>query len=188
MTKNHLPLLVLASAVLGILVWFDNRPDKGAEEPRPLANSSGDSQLAKVKASAQSPTPSNAPNARDSDLPTSANPLAELDRKRLRDTIARPLFAQSRRPPQVVRLAPSPIIEKKKLKPVAYKLLGVADAGDRAIALLGRESDGRNFRVEVGDMLSGWSVSSITKESVLLERKDGSAITVYLFKDSAAPP
>lgn len=188
MKKSYLPLLVLACAILGFLVWLDNRPNGAVEEPRPLADISGDDQVGEAKASTPAAPASHASNQPNSEASVPANPLLKLDKKRLRDTVARPLFVPGRRPPKVVKAAPPRIVKsKEKPKPVNYKLLGVAKAGERTIALLARESDGRNFRVEVGDMLSGWSVSSITTDSVRLERSDGITSTVNLFKDTATP-
>ena len=62
-------------------------------------------------------------------------------------------------------------------------LLGIVSYSDRAIALLRKKSDGMNFRVEVGGMLSGWRVSKVAPKSVLLERDDGTSMTVPLFKE-----
>ena len=65
-------------------------------------------------------------------------------------------------------------------------LLGIVSDGDRAIALLREKSDGMIFRVEVGDMLGGWRFSKVTPKSVLIERNDGTSMTVPLLNSYPA--
>lgn len=182
MANKSLLWLLPAAAVLGMLVWLDNRKDEGEEGPGTTVSASGTKPPANVEPAAKLAPSEDRHSVPPTDPALGSNPLATLDINRLSDTIKRPLFAPTRRPPRMVR-APAPVIKKKKKpKPAAYKLLGVAKSGNRTVALLGRESDGRSFLVEKGDTLSGWSVAQITKDSILLERGDGSNTTVYLFR------
>jgi hypothetical protein len=106
------------------------------------------------------------------------NPLASLDRESLRDMTERPLFAPTRRPPPTP--APpeaAPVFEPPPAPPATpdYALLGIVRDGDRAIALLRSRSEGRNLRVEAGDMVGGWEIAAVDTLSVRLRGRDGAA-------------
>jgi hypothetical protein len=169
-------LLFPVGLVLGVLVWLDN---SGTDD------TSGTTVVQPVDRSGHTAatTDDTRPALRRGDLATATvttigNPLAVVDKERLRATVDRPLFAPSRsRPPVAVKreevaAAPPP--------PPSFALLGVVTDGGRTIALLRRVADGTSFRVEVGDTIGGWQVASVEANSIRLQRPDGTSRTVPL--------
>lgn len=181
MEKSKLPLLILLVLGLSALVWFDYQSEETAPGKNVAETNAGEAVSALDE-------PSDAENPASTDT-ASANPLASLKIDTLRATVERPLFASSRQrpPPPPVRVS-RPVFKsqpkpKPKPKPPSYILLGIVSGGERATALLRQKSDGRNIRVEVGDMIGGWHVAKVKAKSVLLERNDDSSQTVLLFKE-----
>ena len=171
MADNRLPLLMLVAAGLGGLLWWDmssgpETPDVVAAAP-PISRLEG--RILNGEAAMTAP-------ARGSGT---ANPLAGLSRESLRDMVERPRFTPSRRPPPPP--APpeaAPVFAPPPPAPPAtpdYTLLGVIREGTRAIALLRSRSEGRNLRVEAGDVIGGWEIAAIGAVSVRLTRGDGTA-------------
>lgn len=113
--------------------------------------------------------------------PQSGNPLASLDKATLSDWVGRPLFAPSRKRPPNADPAAAP--QADAAPPPTFELLGVVRDKDRATALLRKKSDGASFRVQVGDMLSGWRISKVDSRSVILLRSDGTSETISLFDE-----
>jgi len=100
------------------------------------------------------------------------------------ELIARPLFAQTRRPPPrapVHTQSPSP-------PPVATTngmvLLGVLNTGAKAVALVTVPGQSRPYLVTVGDKLGDWKITSIKPDRILLRTGD---TTGMLSLPAAAP-
>jgi len=172
--KTRPVLLALACLALGALVFLDNRPAFD-EKPQPS-----------VRTELQSPNPTehdgpaqNAiePNSVGLEL---SNPLADFDKAGLSDWIERPLFAPSRQRPATIAKTALPRQTAPKQPPPSYDLLGIVRNGERAIALLRKKGEGTSFRVEVGDMVGGWSIAKVESASVVLKRADGTSQTVTL--------
>ena len=167
MANNRLPLLMVAAAGLGALLWWDMR--SRPETPGVVAARRVESREQDRRAAS---TPARRPGVE------TVNPLASLDKASLRDMTERPLFTPTRRPPP----KPAPReAEAAYVPPPAppstpdYTLLGIIRDGDRAIALLRGRSDGRNLRVEAGDMIGGWEIAAVDTVSVRLKREGGAA-------------
>jgi hypothetical protein len=183
MTKNRIWLLVVLALGLGALLWWDNQPGGAPDRPAGKREAGG------IDARPRAARPAAAPLASPQPfLPAAggeaANPLAALDKDSLNEMVERPLFAPSRHrppPPSVAASEPEPpAAPPPKPAPPSYILLGVVRDGDRAIALLRNRSDGRNFRVEVGDMIGGWQIAAVGPVSVMLKRADGTQHEVQL--------
>jgi hypothetical protein len=183
-TQKRPLLLILVSLGLGILVWLDNRGDGPptrqvpAPQTYPSPDAGKEAQDAGSGSEAVS-TPAMASGAR------LENPLSTIDKSALKDWVERPLFAPSRKrpPPAASASAAAPQAVGLKPQPRTYELMGVVLDGGRAIALLRTISDGTHFRVETGDMIGGWRVARVDSKSVVLEREDGTAQTVPLYRE-----
>jgi general secretion pathway protein N len=160
-----MPILMLAAAGLGALLWLDMQSEP--ETPDVVAPA-GPAQGVQSRTPVGERPPSG----------EMVNPLASLDKESLRDVTERPLFAPTRRPPR--KPAPveaAPVFEPPPAPPATpdYTLLGIVRDGDRAIALLRSRSEGRNLRVEAGDMIGGWEIAAVDTLSVKLKGRDGAA-------------
>lgn len=178
-------LLIIVCVGLGLLVWQDNRDfivsllGTGGSEPRQtMATVPGSANVKSPTAEAPGPETASVP---DLSL-LSGNPLASFDKESLTNWVLRPLFAPARsRPPpaeQKVSSAPPP-------PPPDYQLVGVMLNPARTIALLRSKETGIEFHVEVGDMLKGWLVADVGKDSVRLQRDDQTS-QIIRFKKSCA--
>jgi hypothetical protein len=177
MTKNRLPWLMVLALGMGLLLWLDQAgtdgiaPRAGGQVVLSLPSENPSHGLA---VAASSLTDSNATRFDGQ----AKNPLADLDVEVLRAMVERPLFTPSRRPPPMPETVvvpqssiPAPLAPASP--PPSYILLGVIRDGDRAIALLRGREDGRNIRVEAGDVIGGWEISAVQQASVSLRRQDG---------------
>jgi hypothetical protein len=173
-SRNWLPLLLAAMAVLAGLVLWDRQSGEGAS---PAAVRAAD------KSVRVHPTPRTEQNV---------NPLANLTLDKLHDTLGRPLFEKSRRPveapappppppPVLVAPAPPPSIDRN-----ALSLLGVVASQGRAIALINRKATGQNVRVRVGDEVDGWTIISIEPQRVMIRHGD-TQIALQLFRRKGLP-
>ena len=169
MANNRLPLLMAAAVGFGALLWWDMQSKSERQYTVGPAR--------RIEAREQDGQAS-APITERVLGGETVNPLASLDKESLRDMIERPLFTPTRRPPP----KPAPReTEAAFVPPPApasapdYTLLGIIRDGDRAIALLHSRSDGRNLRMEAGDMIGGWEVADVDRVSVRLRGKDGTA-------------
>lgn len=136
-----------------------------------------DSQDGPPAASPPAPvTPSRVPPAAKSEPVPSGNPLWGIPMRQLSATVARPLFAPSRRPPPPVvanvnRAAPPPpppkVVEPEKLQ---LSLVGTVAAGEAGIAIF-LEQGGRNvLRLKTGEDHKGWILRAVQRREVVLEK------------------
>ncbi|WP_088344855.1 MULTISPECIES: hypothetical protein [Rhodomicrobium] len=184
MTKNRAPWLILIALAMGLLLWLDRGARQAGNEGK-SRSSNGVVMLSPID---RNPA-RDAPAARPIHLPDGGldNPLAELDIESLSATVERPLFAPSRRPapaPDLTAAAPPPIAPPAPPPPAPpnYTLLGVIKDGGRAVALLRNRDDGRNIRVEAGDVIGTWEIANVRAAAVSLRRADGALHELRLAK------
>jgi hypothetical protein len=186
MLEKYRPfLLILVSVALAALVWLDNQnllfPEKDA-----VIRSTAEGPVAAThvadanKSQPSEPEPGQAPAPAAADPLLNGNPLASFDKATLENWVDRPLFAPSRKrpPPQMAAKA-----EAKAQPPPDYHLLGVVLNRKRTIALMRSEGTGADVRVQVGDMVGGWAVTAVDRESVTLKRDEDTSQTVRFKKD-----
>ena len=118
-------------------------------------------------------------------MPLIANPLSDMKREELNETIDRPLFSPTRRafvsPSRGVIIAPTtPSYRSKKF---SYKLLGVLISKGRSIALIRDLSDGRNIRVRLGDRVQGWSIGKVGRHQISLNKRGEKSMVLKLFPE-----
>jgi len=177
---NTTQLLAPLCVALGVLVWLDN------SGPEDSGGSSSSVVGAIERHQRATDTTVDAPSVGQSEAPSGAsaaatgNPLADVDKADLSATVERPLFAPQRSRPPVAAEEHEEVAAPPPPPPPSYELLGVVTHDGRAIALLSRAEDGTSFRVEVGDTVGGWQVSSVEPKSVRLTRQDGTTRTVPL--------
>lgn len=112
------------------------------------------------------PTP---PAAAVVDTPEALTELPPIDV--FSETVARPLFMATRRPPE-------PEEVEAAVEPVAgvernlFNLLGVVISEDERVALVTRRRGGDFLRLVVGQRIDGWLVVTIKPDSMTLSRDD----------------
>ncbi|MDX2159245.1 MAG: hypothetical protein SFW09_22295 [Hyphomicrobiaceae bacterium] len=170
---NRRTLLMLATAVgLGVLVYLDRRePPPATRLPHRPEQDIG--RPATIRT-----------DVRQEVSLAHGHPLGGLRLADLGETMARPLFEPSRRPPARPP-PPPPVVVDSGPKPSAalapaFRLVGVVTSGDRPLALLSAGGH-RAQRVEVGDALGGWKVVRIAPAEVAMQR-DGNEIVLRLFQ------
>jgi len=176
MAKFRMPVLIVLGLALALLVWLDNqREDQAAND------TSRDSQ----QTTATKPVEPSKVGTETVTIVQRRNPLAVLQRQQFHDTVARPLFSPTRKPPPKPA---QPVAQPNRPQTIRgpnlneFALLGVVYSEDKtAIALLRETKSGRNFRVEQGDMLGGWQVVKVDATHVKLT-KDGVSVDLPLFK------
>lgn len=165
--------MVLLCLVLGVAVWFDNRPSDKPKATQP-------SLRAEVRRETPAELAVETAEPRG-DAARFRNPLATVKKSDLQETVLRPLFAPSRHRPAVA--APRPVVEAPPPKQRdRFDLLGVLKDNERAVAVIRDKNDGASFRVERGDMIAGWRVAKIQSTSVVLEQTNGETVTVPLYR------
>jgi general secretion pathway protein N len=104
------------------------------------------------------------------------------------ESLARPLFRASRRPPEPEKPAPqaatpraAPPPKQVAQLPEGLELIGIMKDGDRAGRALIRLGGATGQWVEVGHMLQGWRLSRIEPGSILFET-DGRQERLTLFR------
>jgi len=113
----------------------------------------------------------------------SAPPPAQPDISAFSEIVARPLFAQTRRP--VPPKAEVKVAENAP-KPETFDLIGVVISKDGRMALLRTLSTSEVTRAVEGQNVGGWKVSDIKPTQVVLRHGDDSE--VIKINDAAAPP
>jgi len=165
--SQHLPLLMAALACLAALLYWDNSAPPADDIARPSAQRGA----SRDAADQSEPFPEVAESL--------DHPAKHLSLSHLNETVARPLFEPSRRPP------PAPEQQASSPQPIEpatprYRLLGVVSAPDRVIALIW-QGDSRPLSVGPGDMVDGWRVDRITPVEVTLT-KDGRSVRLSVFR------
>ncbi len=97
--------------------------------------------------------------------PYAIPPLAELS-----ETVGRPLFSPTRRPPEPETTLP----EETPVQATSGELtlVGVVIAGENRIALVRQRNDSKLLRVVTAQIIAGWSVEEILPTSAILRRGD----------------
>ncbi|MFC0388345.1 hypothetical protein [Muricoccus vinaceus] len=129
-----------------------------------LAACAGLAALAVTREAPVLPPPPGAGTAAGGYAPVAA--LPEPPRGPWAEQVARPLFAQDRRPPVLA----TPVATRREPEPPPpLAAAGIVLQAGVAVALL-RLPDDRVVRVAVGDEVGGWQVSRIADDGVLLTR------------------
>jgi hypothetical protein len=152
-------LWALAAVLFGATVW-----------PFLVAVPLGDGEAGAARRQTQ---PFLAPSAADLALP----PLETFS-----ETLNRPLFAATRRPPSPLAVlqgqqGATPTTEKtgpkgEKLVLGTYLLSGIVVTSDQKIVLLKHVTSGKSLRVAEGEMLDDWKIATVAPEYVILRRGD----------------
>jgi hypothetical protein len=98
------------------------------------------------------------------------------------EIVARPLFAESRRPPSKAEVK----VASNEPPPETLDLIGVVISARGRMALLRTLSTSEVTRAIEGQSVGGWEVSDIKPTQVVLRRGDDSE--VIKINDAAAPP
>jgi hypothetical protein len=108
-----------------------------------------------------------------------------LDLASLEQTAARPLFADTRRPPEPESIETSPVVSetipetpKVEVSSLDHTLVGIFATAETKLALLRSNRRGKIVRVGVGDMVDGWTVTKISTEQVELEQSGETRVLV----------
>ena len=109
--------------------------------------------------------------------------LLDLTRAKLNETIARPLFASTRRPfitatkfvPPTRKLVPA------RSQKASYKLLGVLIGDTNSVALIRDLLKGENIRVSEGDEVQGWRIGQVQRHKISLKKKGEKVMVLNLF-------
>jgi hypothetical protein len=113
-------------------------------------------------------------NATLEDSKRTGNPLWAVPLESLSATQQRPIFSPSRRPrPAVAALPiqaapPPPPVEQPRAPLLA--LVGVIASGGNSIAILVDETTKAVIRLKAGESHSGWTLSSVERREVTLEK------------------
>jgi len=106
------------------------------------------------------------PNVQAQPLQLPASPLRNLSLAQYQELLERPLFWSERRALQnaaAVDVATSN-------QPLAFVLNGVVTSPESSYALLGKAGGNEVIKAQPGDVVEGWEIESMTKDSVTLHR------------------
>ena len=98
---------------------------------------------------------------------------------RLAVALERPLFTESRRPPEAPAPAPTPL---------DATLAGILSAGEEKVAIVLGPGAERGHRLREGDVFRGWRVVKIDDYSVQLERGGRTERLVLTYRGAAPAP
>ena len=101
-----------------------------------------------------------------------AVPLEDLDA-----ALARPPFAEDRRPPEGPAPAPAPVEEAAP----DVVLAGVIFSDDQQVAILEERDGGESVRLRAGDLYRGWTVEEVSADAVTITRGGRTARIVLEF-------
>ncbi|TFH50535.1 MAG: hypothetical protein E4H01_02120 [Lysobacterales bacterium] len=111
-----------------------------------------------------------------SSTPIEAMPVprfALVDRERLSETLARPLFMPNRRPPEAKSAASAaPEAPAASQNVNRYALSAIIIVDNERIALLTDTATGNLNRVREGESVAGWQVEAIRADSAVLRHGD----------------
>ena len=109
--------------------------------------------------------------------------IAELPRiDEFAETVARPLFMATRRPPEPEEEVVAP---ETGVQHNLFNLLGVVISADERVALVTRRRGGDFLRLVVGQRIDGWLVVAIEPDSVTLS--SGDETEVLKLTDASRP-
>jgi hypothetical protein len=178
-SKSRLPLLLPIAAVLGAYVYWAG---PFTENDPPVAMGAASETSATIKTAQLNPV---------------QNPLAELSADRLSETLERPLFSPTRRPPppppqsepQISEPEPVPQPEpthaENPVDPNDFSLLAVSGGEGTAVAVVHQLSTDQTFYLHQGDDIEGLEVKSVEARSVTIANGE-STFTIAMFKPEVA--
>ncbi len=109
--------------------------------------------------------------------------IAELPRiEEFAETVARPLFMATRRPPEPEQVVVAPATGAQRN---LFNLLGIVISADERVALVTRRRGGDFLRLVVGQRVDGWLVVAIEPDSMTLSQ--GDATEVLKLTDASRP-
>jgi len=104
---------------------------------------------------------------------SAARQLNKLSKTEFREILDRPIFNESRRPTEETELDNSEaaqLTRSAELTSNEFKLVGIMIIDDNHYALM-QTSDGRTARkMQVGDIVKGWRITSLGANSAVIER------------------
>lgn len=115
------------------------------------------------------------------------NPLWAISLDQLSNTRQRPLFSPTRRPPPAIAVGPvtaAPIVVPPQPERPQLSLVGTVVGEEEGIGVFIEQATQKVFRLKIGDAHEGWSLRSIQRRAVSLE-KGGRLIVVEM--PSVAP-
>lgn len=142
-----------------------------------------------TRSRAAAPAPSQVPAARPS-----GNPLWAVPLRKLNASVARPLFAPTRRPPAAVATKvdkpppPPPPKPREKERPHLMLLGTVAMDPSSGIGLFVDRGDKSVVRLRTGDDHNGWVLRSVAPRQVVLEKGDEKIVLSLPPPEAAGPP
>jgi hypothetical protein len=110
------------------------------------------------------------------------NPLLAISLDQLSSTRQRPLFSPTRRPPPAVAVAPlaaAPVLIPPPPERPQLTLVGTVVGEQDGIGVFVEQSTQKVFRLKIGEAHEGWTLRSIRRRAVDLE-KDGRLVVVEM--------
>ena len=113
------------------------------------------------------------------EAPTELPPIGDFS-----ETVARPLFMATRRPPEPeeVEVEAEPTVGAQRN---LFNLLGIVTSSDERVALVTRRRGGDFLRLVVGQRVDGWLVVAIEPDTMTLSQ--GDATEVLKLTDATRP-
>ncbi len=113
------------------------------------------------------------------EAPTELPPISDFS-----ETVARPLFMATRRPPEPeeVEVEAEPTVGAQRNM---FNLLGIVISSDERVALVTRRRGGDFLRLVVGQRVDGWLVVAIEPDSMTLSQ--GDEIEMLKLTDASRP-
>lgn len=113
-------------------------------------------------------------------LPPTLADLALPPVESFAETLARPLFTATRRPPspgemlqgEARPVAVAPAAKGEKVILGKYLLRGVVVTPEQKLLLLKRQDTGAALRLREGDALDGWRIAAIAQDHLILSKGD----------------
>jgi hypothetical protein len=104
------------------------------------------------------------------------------------ETLARPLFMDTRRPPEpgeepVAEEAPPPEPPKATAKLAGLELSGIVITSKARVALIRKVRGGELLRLSLGEQVDGWTIDAIRPDRVILRKNE--IIEELVLKDKA---
>lgn len=173
--RRNLPPIITIVLTLGILILRDNSANSDEQSD----------QIARVdeKIGTSDGRMSSRGDSKDATSGNSqVNPLRAIHLEQLDQTIKRPLFSLTRRPPPVIKQKKRKIKPKPKNRPNPkdLSLIGVVTGNGKSIALLRQNSNGIISRVKEGDVVRNWRVQKVTPTTVTITQ-DSTTVPLTLF-------